>query len=122
MKKEEDLKVTMERFEYFIQIMLKGYKEPPLMTVMFKEGKSVKKILPLDDDLNNFQLRSVMALLSFDPDQIFICIPCNDGKYDAVFVRPVCPQGAYVRFVTFCGGHIGDWVLGDEFQYFLLVH
>jgi hypothetical protein len=81
---EENLQITLERFEYFIQIILNGYKEIPAITVMFKEGKSVKTILPLDEDLNNFQLISLMGILSFRPKEVFMCIPCNDKKWDAI--------------------------------------
>lgn len=81
---KEDLKVTMERFEYFIQEVLKPYKEPPMLLVMFKEGCDVKIVKPINNNLEDFKLYCIGCIASFKPNQGFMCIPCADEKYDAL--------------------------------------
>lgn len=64
----ENLKITFERFEYFIQKILKPYTEPPLLLIMFKENRNVKIVEPTSIDLNDFKLYSMLIVRSFKSD------------------------------------------------------
>jgi hypothetical protein len=51
---------------------------------MFKEGRDVKIVTPVSDNIGDFKLFYAACIKSFKPDQNFINIPCTDEKYDSI--------------------------------------